>query len=65
MSSMYKLSKCKRWPIIIGKQANKGIALSSYDKEKSFENASYHDPDGKKIREFLLITHLFKLRFFS
>lgn len=44
---------------------NTGIAVSSYDKEKSFENASYHDPDGKKIREFLLITHLFKLRFFS
>lgn len=32
---------------------NTGIAVSSYDKEKSFENASYflrtyHDPDGEK-----------------
>lgn len=31
---------------------NTDIAVSSYDKEKSFENASYlrtyHDPDGEK-----------------
>lgn len=31
---------------------NTGIAVSSYDKEKSFKNASYlrtyHDPDGEK-----------------
>lgn len=45
---------------------NTGIAVSSYDKEKSFENASYlrtyHDPDGEKNYE---LPHLFKLRFSS
>lgn len=44
---------------------NIGIVVLLYDKEKLFENVLYYDFDGKKIREFLLIIYLFKLRFFS
>lgn len=50
---------------------NTGIAVSSYDKEKSFENASYflrtyHDPDGeKKSGKCLLITLFIQTKIFK
>lgn len=40
---------------------NTGIAVSSYDKEKSFENASYlrtyHGPDGEKITNYHIYSN--------